>query len=163
MRAGAQAVKLEGVSGNENIISHLVESGIPVMGHLGLTPQHVHALGGYKVQGRVPEVAQKLREDALKLQELGCFSLVLECVPYRVAESITEELEIPTIGIGAGPSTDGQILVFHDVVGLNPEKAQFRFVREYAATRDVIKSALLAYKRDIGKQVFPSLQESFEI
>jgi 3-methyl-2-oxobutanoate hydroxymethyltransferase len=120
IQAGAHAVKLEGVVGNEKLIRHLTESGIPVMGHLGLTPQFINVLGGYKVQGKTHESAEHLKADALLLQQSGCFAVVLECVPINVAKEISELLAIPTIGIGAGPYTDGQVLVFQDLLGLNP-------------------------------------------
>src|ERR1700677_3892547 len=114
MRAGAHAVKLEGAKGNLKLIRHLVESGIPVMGHLGLTPQSVHTLGGWKVQGKTEESAKRLKEDAFALEEAGCFGTVLECVPTALAQELSAELAMTTIGIGAGVHTDGQVLVFQD-------------------------------------------------
>src|SRR5206468_2273972 len=119
MQAGANAVKIEGVSGHEEVISHLIESGIPVMGHLGLTPQSVHQFGGYRLQGRAPAEAEQVRRDAQKLEELKAFAVVLECVPAALARTITEERTIPTIGIGAGAGTAGQVLVLSDLLGLD--------------------------------------------
>ena len=129
VRSGADAVKLEGLSGNEKTIAKIVESGIPVMGHLGLTPQSYHSLGGYRVQGRDAEGAEKIRSDALLLQELGAFALVLECVPENLAGEIAGSLAIPVIGIGAGRLVDGQVLVLQDLLGLSSFKP--RFARRY--------------------------------
>lgn len=121
MQAGAHAVKLEGAIGNLKLIRHLNQSGIPVMGHLGLTPQFIHVLGGFKVQGKTEDSAHRIHQCALALQEAGCFAVVLECVPSDLAKTITHSLAIPTIGIGAGPDTDGQVLVFQDLLGLQIE------------------------------------------
>jgi 3-methyl-2-oxobutanoate hydroxymethyltransferase len=160
MKAGAHAVKLEGLRGHEDIVKNIVGSGVPVMGHLGLTPQSVHGLGGYKVQGREKEIANQLIEDAQKLQDLGAFSLVLECVPSVLAEQITNKLSIPTIGIGAGPHCDGQILVLHDLLGLSGHK--FKFVRPFADGESLIKDALNKYAEAVKNKDFPSINESFE-
>jgi 3-methyl-2-oxobutanoate hydroxymethyltransferase len=121
MQAGAHAVKLEGAIGNLKLIRHLTESGIPVMGHLGLTPQSINMLGDFKVQGKTDENANQLQQCALDLQKAGCFSIVLECVLFELANKITQSLSIPTIGIGAGPFTDGQVLVWQDLLGLQNE------------------------------------------
>lgn len=152
---GAQAVKLEGASDRMvEVVRHLVEIGIPVVGHLGFTPQSVNTLGGFKVQGKTLEAAKKLIGDALRLQEAGVFALVLEMVPVEVASLITRRLRIPTIGIGAGNVCDGQILVVDDVLGrysdLNP-----RFVRRYMASATLIKEAVSAYAADIRSGSFP--------
>lgn len=161
MRAGAHAVKLEGVSGNEHLIQHIVESGVPVMGHLGLTPQSVHQMGGYRVQGREETQAGLIAEQAQDLEDLGCFSLVLECVPHSLARKISESLIIPTIGIGAGPDTDGQVLVWQDMLGLNSDFKP-KFVRQYLDGQKLILTALNQYADDVRKQKFPSPDESYE-
>ena len=137
MQSGANAVKLEGVSGNIDLIHHLVESGVPVMGHIGLTPQFLHILGGYKVQGKTPESKNLLLEQAVQLQQAGCFAIVLECIPAELAKSITNQLEIATIGIGAGSHTSGQVLVYQDLLGFNKDfKPKFvkHFIDGYKAT-----------------------------
>ena len=130
MQTGATAVKLEGLAGHEDVVAHLVESGIPVMGHLGLTPQSVHQLGGYRFQGRDAAGGERVRQDARRLEELGAFAFVLECVPADLAASITEERAIPSIGIGAGAGTAGQVLVLSDLLGMDP-RFQPRFARRY--------------------------------
>jgi 3-methyl-2-oxobutanoate hydroxymethyltransferase len=160
VRAGANAVKLEGVDGSEADIRHIVESGVPVMGHIGLTPQHVHALGGFNVQGKSPEAAAALRDQARRLQDCGVFSLVIECVPRSVAAGITRSLVIPTIGIGAGPDCDGQVLVVTDLLGLDPSFKP-RFVRRYLDGAQQMGSALDAYARDVKAGRFPGAAETF--
>ena len=161
MRAGAQAVKLEGAAGNIELIRHLVESGVPVMGHLGLTPQSVHQLGGFKVQARDEEAASALVEQAVELERVGCFALVLEAVPGAVAAKVTSTLEIPTIGIGAGRHVDGQVLVLHDLLGVT---TAFRpkFVRTWLDGSTLIREALQAYHRDVTDGSFPNGEESYE-
>lgn len=159
IRAGADAVKIEGCSGNEKIISHLVESGIPVMGHLGLTPQFYHSLGGYKVQGRNAEAAKILTEQSLCLQGLGCFSLVLECVPESLGGEISRSLDIPVIGIGAGRQVDGQVLVLHDLLGLTDFKPTF--VHRYIDGASLVTGALNDYCAAISAGEFPSETEVF--
>jgi 3-methyl-2-oxobutanoate hydroxymethyltransferase len=161
MRAGAHAVKLEGVSGNEELIQHLVESGVPVMGHLGLTPQSIHQLGGFKVQGRAREQAQLILDGALELERRGCFAIVLECVPSSLAREISLQLAIPTIGIGAGPDTDGQVLVWQDLLGLN-EDFKPKFVRRYLNGAEAFRTALNQYAHDVRDSKFPSPQEGYE-
>lgn len=161
MQAGANAVKIEGVDGSEETIRHVVESGVPVMGHLGLTPQSVHQFGGFKVQGRSEKAAKHIHAQAQKLQQLGVFSLVLECVPTGLATVITKELEIPTIGIGAGAGCDGQVLVFQDLLGLNKEFRP-RFVRAYANGAEVFTEALNRFDREVKERAFPSAQESYK-
>ncbi|MBV9533161.1 MAG: 3-methyl-2-oxobutanoate hydroxymethyltransferase [Bradyrhizobium sp.] len=162
MSAGAHAVKLEGVRGHADIVRHIVESGVPVMGHLGLTPQSINLLGGMKVQARTDRAVEILAGQARELEEAGCFSLVLECVPSEAARKVTEFLKIPMIGIGAGPSVDGQVLVYQDVLGLIPGFKP-KFLRVYANTFEVIQTALNAYDRDVKGGHFPSESESYEL
>lgn len=158
LQAGATAVKLEGITGHEDVVAHLVGSGIPVMGHLGLTPQSVHQLGGYRLQGRSASEAARLREEASRLAELGVFSLVLECIPEALAADITRALPVPTIGIGAGGGCAGQILVLNDLLGLD---AAFRpkFSRRYVDGHGAILSALNDYVRDVQTAGFPAREE----
>ena len=158
VQAGATAVKLEGVSGHEDVISHLVESGIPVMGHLGLTPQSVHQLGGYRLQGRSEAEAARLRAEAKRLEELGAFSLVLECVPGALAAEITQALDIPAIGIGAGAGTAGQVLVLNDLLGLDADFRP-RFARRYRDGHAETLEALNEFSRDVRALRFPAREE----
>jgi len=161
LEAGARAVKVEGGGPHiRGIVSKLVEVGIPVMGHLGLTPQSVHKIGGYKLQGRKEQDAERIFEEAKLLEEAGIFSLVLEKVPRDLARGITETLNVPTIGIGAGPECDGQILVLYDILGLDPDFKP-RFVRRYAELETVVRDALEHYTEDIQKGRFPTEEESF--
>jgi len=160
MTAGAHAVKLEGVRGHAEIVRHIVDSGVPVMGHLGLTPQSVNLLGGMKVQARTDAAVDLLASQAGELEQAGCFSLVLECVPCEVARRVTEFLTIPTIGIGAGPSVSGQVLVYQDLLGLNPGFRP-KFLRTYANAFEVIQEALDTYDRDVKSGDFPSARESY--
>ncbi len=160
MRAGAHGLKLEGLLGNEDLIRHIVQSGVPIMGHLGLTPQSLHQLGGYKVQGRSPEAGRLIMDHAKKLQDLGCFSIVLECLPQELAKQISLELSIPTIGIGAGADTDGQILVLHDLLGLNVNFKP-KFVRHFAKLDAPISSALEEFHQKTLNGSFPSNGESY--
>lgn len=158
MQAGATAVKIEGVAGHEDVVSHLVTSGIPVMGHLGLTPQSVNQLGGYRLQGRSPAEAAQLGADAHRLEKAGGFALVLECVPAALAARLTGELTIPTIGIGAGPDTSGQVLVLTDLLGLD---ASFRprFARQYLEGHGAVLGALNHFARDVREARFPARGE----
>lgn len=160
MKAGAQAIKLEGLRGHEDVVHHLVESGIPVMGHLGLTPQSVHQMGGYRVQGRNIDAAEKLLADARGLESAGAFAVVLECIPAMLAQRVTEAIKIPTIGIGSGVDCDGQILVLHDLLGFN-EGFQPKFLRTYLDGALLIKGALERYANDVKSQAFPAREESF--
>ena len=160
VRAGAQAVKLEGGRKRVPVISALVDAEIPVMGHLGLTPQSVHAMGGFKVQARDAATADVLVDDALALAEAGCFAVVLECVPAGVARRVTDLLPVPTIGIGAGPACDGQVLVFHDLLGLE-DRALPRFVRRYASLKIEAVRAVAEYAADVRAGRFPSEDESY--
>jgi 3-methyl-2-oxobutanoate hydroxymethyltransferase len=157
--AGAQAVKIEGA--RPDVAQALVAAEIPVMAHLGLTPQSFHRFGGFKVQGRGVEARRALREAALELQEAGAFSLVLECVPADLAAEITAELSIPTIGIGAGPDCDGQVLVFHDLLGLEDRLAP-RFVRRYAELGADARKAISAFADDVREGRYPTLDESYD-
>jgi 3-methyl-2-oxobutanoate hydroxymethyltransferase len=161
MTSGAHAVKLEGVDGHEEVIRHIVQSGVPVMGHIGLTPQSVNEFGGFRVQGRNDASAAKLLRHAHELQDLGCFSIVLECVPAELAARITSELTLPTIGIGAGAGTDGQVLVLHDLWGLDTGHRRPRFVRQYVDGVRLLTDALNAYDLDVKKTLFPSPEESY--
>jgi 3-methyl-2-oxobutanoate hydroxymethyltransferase len=158
--SGAQAVKLEGVDGHQDVISHIVGSGVPVMGHIGLMPQSVNRFGGFRVQGRTDGDAASLLRQAHALEDLGCFSIVLECVPAGLAARITSELALPTIGIGAGVGTDGQILVLHDVWGLDMSHAP-RFVRRYLDGERVLTNALNEYDSDVKGTRFPAPEESY--
>lgn len=160
MQAGASAIKLECASGNLRFIRHLTESGIPVMGHLGLTPQFIHVLGGYKIQGKTKESAARLKEEAYQLQEAGCFALVLECVPAMLAKEITESLSIPTIGIGAGQHTDGQVLVFQDLLGLNTDFKP-KFVKQFINGEEHFINGIEAYIHAIHQGEFPTDEHTF--
>jgi 3-methyl-2-oxobutanoate hydroxymethyltransferase len=160
MKAGAHAVKLEGIEGNAETIAHIVKSGVPVMGHLGLTPQSINQLGGYRVQGRGQSAAETLLREALACEQAGCFSLVLECVPEKLAAEITETLNIPTIGIGAGVHTDGQVLVMQDMLGLSSDFKP-RFVRQYLDGRAVLLNAFNTYASDVKSGNFPTADESY--
>jgi 3-methyl-2-oxobutanoate hydroxymethyltransferase len=160
--AGAEAVKLEGAGPSVSRVRALVGAGIPVMGHIGLTPQSATMLGGFKAQGRTAARAVRLYEDALALEASGCFSIVLEAVPAAVAERITEALEIPTIGIGAGAGCDGQVLVWHDVLGLYEGRSP-RFVKQYANLAEEITRALGAYVGDVRSGAFPEQKHTYAI
>lgn len=155
-------VKIEGGEEVVEIVSAIVKAGIPVLGHIGLTPQRSLELGGMKVQGKTVESAQKLINSAIILEEAGVFGLIIECVPSELAKIITEKVKIPTIGIGAGPYTDGQILVFHDIVGLYPQM-ELKFVRTYFNGYSTFKSALKKFIEDCKNKNFPSEKESFKI
>ncbi len=158
--AGCDAVKLEGGKNFAETINKLVTAGIPVVGHVGLTPQTASSLGGFKVQGRDVEAAQRIFEDALAVAEAGAFALVLECLPTELAALITRSIPIPTIGIGAGDKCDGQVLVTHDMIGLF-EKFTPKFVRKYVNLAPQIKEALEQFKKEVKAGKFPSSEESF--
>jgi 3-methyl-2-oxobutanoate hydroxymethyltransferase len=160
--AGATAVKLEGGAPVVEIVRALVSFGIPVMGHLGLTPQSVNQLGGHKVQGKTPAAAAKLLSDAVALQEAGAFAVVLEGIPAPLGKLITEKLSMPTIGIGAGPHCDGQVQVLHDFLGLCPDFVP-RHAKQYARLSDEIQSAVQRYIRDVQSGAFPTASESFSM
>ena len=157
---GCAAVKLEGGTRSLPAIEAILAADIPVMGHVGLTPQSFHKLGGFKVQGREPAAAREIREDAKALAEAGCFAVVLECVPAPLAAEITHAIPVPTIGIGAGADCDGQVLVFHDVMGLTRDLRP-RFVRRYADLSSVIEEAAKAFAKDVKIGSFPTAEESF--
>jgi 3-methyl-2-oxobutanoate hydroxymethyltransferase len=160
--AGADAVKLEGAGPSLSRVQAIVGAGIPVMGHVGLTPQSATMLGGYKAQGRTAAKAQRLHADARALEAAGCFAVVLEAVPAPVADRITEALMVPTIGIGAGPGCDGQVLVWHDLLGLSDSRPA-RFVRRYAEVGDEIRRALEGYARDVRTGAFPAAEHTYTI
>jgi len=162
IRAGAQCVKLEGGRKRVPMIDALVDAEIPVMGHIGLTPQSVNAMGGFKVQAREREAAVRLVAAAKELQHAGCFALVLEGIPDEVAAMVTDALEIPTVGIGAGPRCDGQVLVMHDVLGIEDRIAP-KFVRRYADVKGVSIDALRAFAADVRGRSFPSESESYHL
>jgi 3-methyl-2-oxobutanoate hydroxymethyltransferase len=160
--AGAEAVKIEGGASRVPLVEHLAEAEIPVIGHLGLTPQSVHRMGGYKVQGKSLTAADTLLKDALALERAGASAIVLEGMPREVASRITAELAIPTIGIGAGPDCDGQILVIHDLVNLTFGKPA-KFVRQYGDAAALYRAAIEGYRRDVEQRAFPSESESYHL
>jgi 3-methyl-2-oxobutanoate hydroxymethyltransferase len=159
---GAEAVKLEGGRKRLPVIEAILDAEIPVMGHVGLTPQSVHTMGGFKVQGKVVDAAREMIEDARALSDAGCFSIVIEGVPDVLGEIITKEVDAPTIGIGAGPHTDGQVLVFHDVLGLGSGPYP-KFVRPYASLAEDAVAALQRYKADVESGSFPADDESYHV
>ncbi|HZA40439.1 MAG TPA: 3-methyl-2-oxobutanoate hydroxymethyltransferase [Actinomycetota bacterium] len=159
--AGAQAVKLEGGRRVLDLVAHLTDSGIPVMGHLGLTPQSVNQFGGHRVQGRTEETADQIKRDAKDLEAAGIFALVLEAVPSALAREVTESLEVPTIGIGAGPHTDGQVLVFHDFLGISEGRVP-RFVKRYAEIGEEIRAAARAFAREVEEGIYPGPEHSYD-
>ena len=162
VRAGAQAVKLEGGAKRLPMVRAILDAEIPVMGHVGLTPQSVHALGGFKVQGRQLDAATTLVADAQALAEAGCFAIVLEAVPDEVARLVTQAVDVPTIGIGAGPWCDGQVLVFHDLLGIE-DRIRPKFVRRYASLKADAVAAMTAYTDDVRARRFPGPDESYHV
>ena len=160
---GAEAVKLEGGRSRLEVVRRLVEEEIPVMGHIGLTPQSLNKLGSYRLQAKTADAARALLEDARALEEAGAFAVVLEVVPHEIARLVTAQLKIPTIGIGAGAGCDAQILVLHDMLGLSFSRTRPRFVREYAPLRDHITDAISRYADDVRSGAFPSLDESYPL
>lgn len=160
MQAGAHAVKLEGARGNLELVKHLTESGVPVMGHLGLTPQSVFQLGGFKVQAKDSEAQEQLLADALALESAGCFSVVLECVPQKLATHVTSLLKIPTIGIGAGPDCDGQVLVMQDLLGLSTGFKP-KFLRHFGSGSEFFTAAVNDYLKAVREGTFPNEKESY--
>jgi len=162
MKAGANAIKLEGVIGNEGIIKHIVDSGIPVMGHLGFTPQSINAVGTSYVKGRDKDEVRELLNSSKALEQLGCFSIVLECVPSPVAQEITESIKIPTIGIGAGAHTSGQVLVLQDLIGVDPNFNP-KFLKKYMDGFALIRDAINQYCSDVDSKEFPSSQHGYEV
>jgi 3-methyl-2-oxobutanoate hydroxymethyltransferase len=162
VRAGAQAVKLEGGRRRAGVVAALVDAEIPVMGHLGLTPQSVHVMGGFRVQAREADAARTLLADARALQDAGCFAIVLEGIPDVVAGMVTEAVEVPTIGIGAGPWCDGQVLVLHDLLGLEDRTAP-KFVRQYASLGSDAAAAVATFAADVRAGRFPADAESYHL
>ena len=158
--SGCHAVKIEGGQTIAPTLRRLVDAGIPVMGHIGLTPQSVHALGGYRVQGKDDATADRLRADAKALEDAGAFAIVLELVPAALASQITKALTIPTIGIGAGPACDGQVLVLHDMLGLN-EQFSAKFVKKYAALAEDVREAARLYAAEVREGRYPAPEHSF--
>src|SRR2546430_2642952 len=157
---GVEAVKLEGGAEYTEVVQRIVRAGVPVMGHLGLTPQSVHKLGGYVVQGRSEEKAQKLLDDAKALEQAGCYSLVLEAIPAELASEITRSIGIPTIGIGAGAGCDGQVLVIYDLLGMNPTFAP-RFVKKYLDLGVLIREAVTSFCDEVKHGTFPAPEHTF--
>jgi 3-methyl-2-oxobutanoate hydroxymethyltransferase len=162
IRAGAQCVKLEGGRKRVAMVEALVDAEIPVMGHLGLTPQSMHAMGGFKVQAKDSQAALQLVAEAKALQHAGCFAIVLEGVPDEVARMVTDAVDVPTIGIGAGPHCDGQVLVFHDLLGIEDRVAP-KFVRRYASLKDTAVDAMRSYAEDVRSGAFPDASESYHL
>jgi 3-methyl-2-oxobutanoate hydroxymethyltransferase len=160
IRAGANSVKLEGGSVRQQVVRAILDAEIPVMGHLGLTPQSVLAFGGFKVQAKTADAAQQLIDDALLLQNEGVFAFVIEGVPSIVGTRVSEALDVPTIGIGAGPDTDGQVLVFHDILGLG-SRTPAKFVRQFADVGSVITQAIAAYADEVRNGSFPNESEGY--
>jgi 3-methyl-2-oxobutanoate hydroxymethyltransferase len=160
--AGCDAVKLERGGASVDRARAIIRAGIPVMGHVGLTPQTVSALGGFKTQGKTAAVAAKLAEDALSLQAVGCFAIVFEAVPAAVTAAVVEKLEVPTIGIGAGPATDGQVLVFHDLLGIY-EGRPAKFVKRYAEVRREMVAGVRAYTAEVRDRRFPGAEHTYGI
>ena len=160
--AGTRCVKMEGASRTVlELVARLTDAGAPVMGHLGLTPQSEHQLGGRRVQGRTEEQATRIVQGAQRLEDAGAFAVVLEAVPARVAKEVTDKLSIPTIGIGAGPDCDGQVLVFHDFLGITPWKVG-KFVKAFASVGDEITRAARQFKDEVAAGIYPSLEESYK-
>ena len=159
--AGASAVKMEGGAEVAEHIKAMSKADIPVMAHIGLTPQSIHRMGGYKVQGKTEEAANRLLDEARIVEDSGAFSLLLEAIPMNLAKKITEKLLIPTIGIGAGPYCDGQVLVLHDVIGMF-ERFVPKFVKQYASLKDDALNAVKLYREEIEKGIFPSEDQSFK-
>jgi 3-methyl-2-oxobutanoate hydroxymethyltransferase len=157
---GAEAVKLEGGARNVDTVRKIVAAGIPVMGHVGLTPQSVHEFGGFRVQARDEDTAERLRKDALALQDAGAYALVLEGIPAPLARQVSQSLAIPTIGIGAGVGCDGQVLVMQDILGLD-DRFRPRFVKRYAELAQVCRDAFAAFARDVRERRFPGDEHSF--
>jgi 3-methyl-2-oxobutanoate hydroxymethyltransferase len=164
VRAGAGAVKLEGGRKRIEAVRGILDAEIPVMGHIGLTPQSIHALGGFKVQGKELDAAKALADDASALADAGCFAIVLECVPDAVARVITEQVSIPTIGIGAGRHCDGQVLVWHDILGFSgPDHRAPKFVRTYAAMESLATAAIERFCGDVRGGTYPASAETYHM
>jgi 3-methyl-2-oxobutanoate hydroxymethyltransferase len=162
VRAGAGAIKLEGGRKRLDAVAAILDAEIPVMGHLGLTPQSIHAIGGFKVQGRRLEAARTIVDDAVALADAGCFAIVLECVPDGVARMVTDAVDVPTIGIGAGRHCDGQVLVYHDLLGIEDRMIP-KFVRRYADVKGVSIDAVTRFVEDVREGRFPSSEETYHM
>jgi 3-methyl-2-oxobutanoate hydroxymethyltransferase len=160
--AGMDAVKLEGGSERADAVRAIVSAGIPVMGHLGLTPQSVHQFGGFRAQGRKAAAAKKLVEDALTLEEAGCFSIVLESIPAQLGRLVSERLTVPTIGIGAGPDCDGQVLVTYDLLGMF-DRFTPRFVKRYAELHQAMDAAFRSFMQEVSAKTFPEERHSVQM
>ncbi|MCX7552688.1 3-methyl-2-oxobutanoate hydroxymethyltransferase [Marinicella sp. S1101] len=160
MKAGAHAIKLEGVAGNEDLIKHIVESGVPVMGHLGLTPQSVNQFGGFKVQGKSSDERVRIINEAKKLESLGCFSVVLECVPDELTQELVQHIDMISIGIGAGSAVDGQVLVMQDMLGFSSQFSP-KFLRRYLNTEQLFLEAFNAFAKDTREQNYPDDSEQY--
>ncbi len=160
MKAGANGIKIEGIEGHEDLIKHIVESGIPVMGHIGLTPQSFNQLGGFKVQNKTDDSIEQLINQGRRLEKAGCFSLVAECIPSRAGKKLSESIDIPVIGIGAGNGTDGQVLVLQDMLGANSGYVP-KFVRQFLDGATMIKETLNQYDQSVKNRQFPSDKESY--
>ena len=160
MKAGASAIKVETLPGQEDCLAYISQSGVPVIGHVGLTPQYVHQFGGYKVQGRSDEQRQRIIEQCQRIEQVGCHAVVLECVPADLATTVTQNLNIATIGIGAGEQVDGQVLVLHDLLGLN---TQFKptFVRDFGSGEKWFRHSIESYIEQVQSSQFPSSSETF--
>ena len=158
--AGMHCVKLEGAGPSVETVRRLTEAGVPVMGHLGLTPQSVHAIGGFRVRGRTSEAAERILDDARALEQAGAFSIVLEAVPAELGRTVTQAVGVPTIGIGAGPDCDGQVLVVHDMLGLTTGHVP-RFVKRYANLGDVVVDAMRTYAREVADGSFPAPEHTY--
>ena len=162
MLAGAHSVKIEGVHGHADVIKYIIESGIPVMGHLGLTPQSIHQLGGPKIQGKTSAQADDLMLQAQMLVDAGCFAIVLECIPSELAKKITEMVRVPTIGIGAGSSTDGQVLVINDLLGMNAEFNP-KFLKKYSQLNSLIVESVNQYVNEVNQRKFPDQEHEYTV
>ncbi|GAB4322723.1 MAG: 3-methyl-2-oxobutanoate hydroxymethyltransferase [Dehalococcoidia bacterium] len=160
---GATAVKLEGGSHVIPLVSRMVQSGIPVMGHLGLTPQSVNQFGGHRVQGRTPAAAARLISDAQALEDAGAFAVVLETIPAPLAKMVSERLSIPTIGIGAGPYCDAQVQVFHDLLGFYDDQRKLKHAKRYAVVGEIIRKAIAEYAAEVESGAFPTEEHSFDM
>ena len=159
INAGASAIKIEGVTGSEKAIKKIISAGVPVVGHIGLTPQFIHSFGGFKVQGRDDQQKNFIKEEAMKFQDLGAFMMVVECVPNELTKELVGLLKIPTVGIGAGSQTDGQVLVLHDLLGLTEKK--FKFVKHYGNFFKESVDAIKNFKSDVNEKSFPAKEHTF--
>ena len=160
MLAGAHAVKIEGADHQLEVVRHIIESGVPVMGHLGLTPQSIHNLGGHRVQGKDEASVAKILKSSRQLEDAGCFAIVLECVPNKLGDCVSRSISVPTIGIGAGPHTDGQVLVLQDLLGADPDFTP-KFLRRYSNVHNVVAESVSRFHEDVTGRSFPAPEESY--